>query len=70
MGMEHCLKRRKESKIEQNFKDIILMFFIPCSFDYILSTHYQQLSLGYIIYINQVIVVGNVYLIFKDIIWT
>jgi hypothetical protein len=27
---------------------IILMFFIPCSFDYILSTHYQQLSLGYI----------------------
>jgi hypothetical protein len=32
---------------------VILMFFIPCSFDYILSAHYQQLSLGYIVYINQ-----------------
>jgi hypothetical protein len=29
------------------------MFFIPCSFYHILSTHYQQLSLGYIVYINQ-----------------
>jgi hypothetical protein len=29
----------------------------------ILTTHYQQLSLGYIVYINQVIIVGNVYLI-------
>jgi hypothetical protein len=46
---EHHTRRRENLKSHT----AILMFFIPCSFYYVLSAHYQQLSLGYIVYINQ-----------------